>query len=92
MPLPENRYRVSGSRYRHPELDAWLGCYVSTIPMGERMAALAGLVQHQTSNLSQLPLFHGADPTLIANRLINVNARGDAFTQAWNAHEWDVAR
>jgi peptide/nickel transport system substrate-binding protein len=90
VPLPENRYRGSGTRYRHAELDGWLERYVATIPMAERMGMLAGLVHHQTSNLSQLPLFHGADPTLISNRLINVTARGDAFTQAWNAHEWDV--
>jgi hypothetical protein len=54
------------------------------------MQALAGLVHRQTENLSQLPLFHGADPTLISNQLLNVTARGSAFTQAWNAHERDI--
>jgi hypothetical protein len=37
-----------------------------------------------------MPIFHGADPTLISNRLINVAARGDAYTQAWNVQDWDV--
>ena len=89
--LPENRYTGPGNtRYRNPEHDAWLERYVMAIPMQERMQALAGFVHHETENLVQLPLFYGADPTLISNRLINVTARGDAFTQAWNAHEWDV--
>ena len=89
--LPENRYTGPGNtRYRHPEHDAWLERYVMAIPMQERMQALAGLVRHQTENLVQLPLFYGADPTLISNRLINVTARGDSFTQAWNIQEWDV--
>jgi hypothetical protein len=54
------------------------------------MQALATLVHHQTENLSQLPLFHGADPTLVSNRLMNVTARGEAFTQPWNVQEWDL--
>jgi ABC-type transport system substrate-binding protein len=92
VPLPENGFRAPGfeSRYRHPEVDAFLDRYATTIPMPERMQALAGLVHHQTENLSQLPLFHGADPTLISNRLVNLTARGSAFTQAWNVHEWDI--
>jgi hypothetical protein len=60
--------------------------------MTERMQALGSVVHHLTDNLVQLPLFHGADPTLISNRLINVTARGDAFTQAWNVQEWDIKK
>jgi peptide/nickel transport system substrate-binding protein len=90
-PLPENGFRAPGtSRYRHPELDAWIERYATTIPLPERMQALAGMVHHQTENLTQLPLFHGTDPTLISNRLLNVTARGDAFTQAWNVQAWDL--
>jgi hypothetical protein len=54
------------------------------------MNALATLVHHQTQNLSELPLFYGADPTLISNRLVNVTGRGPLYTQAWNAQEWDI--
>jgi peptide/nickel transport system substrate-binding protein len=92
VPLPENGFRATGfeSRYRHPDVDAFLERYATTIPMPDRMAALAGLVHHQTENLSQLPLFHGADPTLISNRLLNVTARGADFTQPWNVEEWDL--
>jgi peptide/nickel transport system substrate-binding protein len=92
VPLAENRWQAGGyeSRWRHPDLDAALERYATTIPMGERMEALGTMVRHQTENLNQLPIFHGADPTLIANRLLNVSARGDAYTQAWNGHEWDL--
>ncbi len=92
VPLPENGFRAAGygGRYQNPELDAALERYVTTIPMNDRMRALAAVVHHQTENLSQLPLFHGSDPTLISNRLVNVTARGDSFTQAWNVQEWDI--
>lgn len=91
VPVAENGFRGRGyGSYRHPELDAWLERSITTIPMQERMQALAGLVRHMSENLSHLPLFHGADPTMISNRLINVTGRGADFTQAWNAHEWDV--
>ncbi len=91
-PLPENRFAAPGfeSRYMNPELDAALERYATTIPMTERMQALAEVVHHQTEHLSQLPLFHGADPTLISNRLQNATARGDAYTQAWNIQDWEV--
>ncbi len=92
VPLPENGFKATGyeSRYRNSELDTALERYVTTIPMTERMEALGSVVHHLTDNLVQLPLFHGADPTLISNRLVNITARGDAFTQAWNVQEWDI--
>ncbi len=77
-------------RYRHPDVDAALERYAVSIPLTERAQALAALVHHQTENLSHLPIFFGADPTLISNRLVNVTAGSDSFTQAWNAHEWDI--
>ena len=89
--LAEQRFRGSGTmRYRNAEHDTLIERYATTIPMPDRMEALGRLVHHQTENLTHLPIFFGADPTLISNRLINVTARGDAFTQAWNVHEWDV--
>jgi hypothetical protein len=91
MQLPENRYSAPGvSRYRSAELDALLDRYVTTIPLPQRMQAMGEIVHHQTENLSQLPIFHGADPTLVSNRLQNVTARGDNFTQAWNIQDWDL--
>jgi peptide/nickel transport system substrate-binding protein len=92
VPLAENRWLAGGfaSRYRHPAVDAALERYVTAIPITERMEAVAALIHHQTENLSELPLFYGADPTLISNRLVNVTGRGPLYTQAWNAHEWDL--
>ncbi len=91
MPLPENRYTAGGTtRYRSPELDAIIERYLVTIPLAERMQVMGEFAHHQTANLSHLPIFHGADPTLISNRLQNVTARGDNFTQAWNVHEWEL--
>jgi hypothetical protein len=43
-----------------------------------------------TENLTHMGLFYGVSSTLASKRLKNVTARGPAFTQAWNAHEWDV--
>jgi peptide/nickel transport system substrate-binding protein len=91
-PLPENQFRAFGNttRYRNAVLDTFIDSYSTTIPIQERMEALAGMVHHQTTGLTQLPLFFGVEPTLIANRLMHVTPRGDTFTQAWNASQWDV--
>jgi ABC-type transport system substrate-binding protein len=91
-PLPENSFRLSGNstRYRSGVLDAFIDSYTTTIPIQERMEALANLVHHQTSSLTQLPIFYGVEPTMVANRLVNVTPRGESFTQSWNAHLWDV--
>jgi len=92
VPLPENHFTADGfaSRYRNPAVDAALEKYATTIPMPDRMKALAELVHHQTENLSEMPLFYGADPTMVSKRLLNVTARGALFTQAWNVVDWDV--
>ncbi len=63
---------------------------IPPIPLADRIQVLAALVHHQTENLAPLPLFYGAEPTLISNRLVNVHAKGDTFTQAWNVQEWDL--
>ncbi len=91
VPLPENRYTTGGTtRYRSAELDAIIDRYLVTIPLAERMQVLGLFAHHTTENLSHLPIFHGADPTLISNRLQNVTARGANFTQAWNVQEWEL--
>ena len=90
VPLPENRFTSPGHRYQHPEMDAALERYVTTIPSKERVQALGAAMRHMTENLSHLPIFHGADATLVSNRLLNITARGDFFTQAWNVQEWDL--
>jgi ABC-type transport system substrate-binding protein len=37
-----------------------------------------------------LPLFWELEPTMVSNRLQNVGGRSIPFTQAWNAHEWEL--
>jgi peptide/nickel transport system substrate-binding protein len=91
-PLPENRYTMTGNyaRYQNPDLDALIDRYVTTIPRRERMETLGGIVRHLTENLPQMPIFYGQDATMVANRLVNVTARSNTFTQSWNAQEWDL--
>jgi len=94
-PLPENRYLVNGNeaRYRNADLDALIDRYVSTIPMDERMGALAGIVAHQTQNVTVMGMIYSVTPTVFANRIQHITAgRAGAArsTEAWNAHEWTV--
>jgi hypothetical protein len=93
IPLAENRYTVSGnnSRFGHPEIDAAIDRYVTTIPMPGRMEALARVVNLQTTNLSVMGLIFSTEPSMVANRIKNTTARSDKATEAWNAHEWDIA-
>jgi len=89
--LAENRWTSPGtSRYQNPEFDSLLDRFITTIPMAERMEALGAMVHHQTENMTHLPLFYGTDPTMISNRLLNVTARGQDYTQAWNIQDWDI--
>jgi len=91
-PLPENRFQVTGnnSRYKNPELDSAIDRYLTSIPRTDRLQALGDIVRVQSENLPILPLIFFVSPTMIAHRLTNIVARGDQFTEAWNAHEWDV--
>jgi hypothetical protein len=91
-PLPENGFRTIGNnaRYQNAELDGLVDRYLVTIPLGERQRLLAGIVRHQSEHLTFLPLFYEVTPTMVAHRILNVNARGERFTEAWNAHEWSV--
>jgi ABC-type transport system substrate-binding protein len=92
-PLSENRFLVTGnySRYRSPELDAFIDAYVTTIPRPERMAALAVVVGHMSEHLSTLPLIHTVTATVVANRIQNVTGKATRSTESWNAHLWDLS-
>jgi peptide/nickel transport system substrate-binding protein len=91
-PLAENNFTATGNnpRYRHPDLDSSLERYISTIPWGERMQALADVVRHMSENLTHMGLVFHVDPTMVSNRLRNVTYMTDQSTQAWNAYEWDL--
>jgi hypothetical protein len=92
-PLAENGYRAAGNnaRYQSRELDGLVDRYLVTIPAAERLAVLAQIVHHQSENLSLLPLFYEVTPTMAHRRILNVAARGERFTEAWNAEQWDLA-
>jgi peptide/nickel transport system substrate-binding protein len=91
-PLPENRFVVSGNtaRYRSPELDSYIDRYVTTIPKDQRLQMLMQIVRHQSENVTALGLFHYVNPTMVANRVLNVGGRGAKAMETWNAQLWDV--
>jgi peptide/nickel transport system substrate-binding protein len=91
VPTPENDYvGNNGPRYASREMDALLDKYYVSIPMNERVAVVGQIVNIISDQLVVMPLFYGAEPVVIGNRLTNVGARTSSASQAWNAYEWDV--
>lgn len=91
-PLQENNYVGDNrSRYRSPELDAFLDRYFSTVPRDEQMRVLGDVIHHMTDQLNVLPLIFDGDPVLMSHRVRNVDVpqTGRASISA-NAQEWDV--
>jgi peptide/nickel transport system substrate-binding protein len=91
-PLPENNYVGDNrSRYRSPELDAFLDRYFSTVAQTEQVQALGDVIHHMTDQLNVIPLIFDGDPSLINNRVRNVEVPqvGRASISA-NAQAWDV--
>ena len=93
--LPENNYVGVGgtnyARYMNPQFDALIDRFFVTIPRAERARVLADIVGHVSDQLSAMGMFYAANPSMIANRMINVAARTQHSTETWNAHEWDIA-
>jgi peptide/nickel transport system substrate-binding protein len=91
--LPDNNYRGSNRmRYRSPELDALIDRFYVTIPRQERTQVLAQMMRHTTEQVVPVGIYYNTEPTMIANRLVNVASGADRSSPAWNAHEWDTAR
>ncbi len=89
--LPENNYRGSNRmRYQNAELDALIDRFYVTIPRQERNQALAGIIHHMTDQVVPLGIYYNVDPTMIANRILNVAPGAQGSTPAWNSAEWDV--
>lgn len=89
-PLPERGYRAPNSNknrgsYLNREYDALMDRYRTTIPMTDRMQAMAQLIRMQTDQQLVMGLFFSADAIAMANRLQNVPA-----ASTWNANQWDV--
>jgi peptide/nickel transport system substrate-binding protein len=89
--LPGNNYvGLNDARYMSPEYDALAERYQITIPRAQRLAVIVDLARHVNEHLPVLTLFYRVEPTLMSNRMLNVTARWQGSTQAWNAHLWDV--
>lgn len=91
-PLPENDFVGSNAaRYRNPEFDALIERYFVTVPLRQRQE-LVGQIIHQISDqLIVFPIFYGAEPVVIANRISGVGARPNGTTQAWNVLDWNAS-
>jgi len=85
--LPENNFRGQNRvRYMSPEYDALVDRYLVTIPIAERMDVVRQLVRHISEQAPILGLLYSAEPILVANRIVGV----DASLKGRNSHEWDV--
>jgi peptide/nickel transport system substrate-binding protein len=92
IPLPENRFTGGNlARYGNPQFDALLDRFEVTIRKPERMQVLAQIVDHMTSQVVVMGLFHDADVVPISKRLQKAEAqKGIGATTAWNVQEWDL--
>jgi peptide/nickel transport system substrate-binding protein len=89
--LPDNNYRGSNRmRYQNAELDSLIDRFYVTIPRQERNQVLAGIVHHMTDQVVPVGIYYNVDPTVIANRLVNVAPGAQSSTPAWNSYDWDV--
>jgi len=85
--LPENNFRGQNRvRYMNAEYDALVDRYLVTIPTAERMDVVRLLVRHISEQVPILGLLYSAEPVLVANRIVGV----DASLKGRNSHEWDV--
>jgi ABC-type transport system substrate-binding protein len=91
LPLPENRYGGKNlARYSNPEMDTLVDRYYATVPRRERIETLAQTLRHISDQLPVTTLFYDTEPSLVSNRLLNLNAKPAESTAAWNAHLWDL--
>ena len=64
--------------------------YLVAIPIADRTRAVGDIVHKMTDDVIWVPLFFDTEPTLINNRLINLDGRSDDSRHTWNAQDWDV--
>lgn len=69
-PLPENNYVGNNrARYQHDELDALIDRYLVTVPRGERLDIVRGIVRHMTEQLNVAGLIYDSNPILVGHRV-----------------------
>lgn len=75
----------------NPEFDAMLERFFSTIPIDQRLQALGQVLNHTSNQITVIPLFYGAEPAMVNNRIQRVTPRkAQEGTMGWNAYEWDT--
>jgi peptide/nickel transport system substrate-binding protein len=87
----ERRYTgQNNAGYMNPELDGLIDRYFTTVPWTERIQVGGQIIRHMTSQVVWLGLYYRTEPTLYAKRIKNFSAGPQGYTQAWNAHLWDL--
>lgn len=76
-------------RLMNPDVDALVERYFTTIPFNDRMQVLSQIVRYTTENVVWMPLYWRVLPTLMHERVAEVNTIGEG-NQWWNAHLWEV--
>jgi ABC-type transport system substrate-binding protein len=91
-PLPENNHAGRNrTRYMNPDFDALLEAYFNTIQKSARAEVVARIVHHMTDQVIWMSMFHRLDVSMLPRRVLNAGPKGPDATQAWNAHEWEIA-
>jgi peptide/nickel transport system substrate-binding protein len=91
LPLPENNYiGKSVARYSNPEMDSLVDRYFATVLPGARLQVQKEIFRHMADQLPLMTLFYDVEPSLVSNRLANLNGKPAESTVAWNAQLWEV--
>lgn len=70
----------------NPAFDELFNRYLVTIPLKERLVALGDILQHQTDQLTMMPLFYMATANILGDSHLK-NGNGLAM---WDAHLWEL--
>jgi ABC-type transport system substrate-binding protein len=81
---------TNNARYMNAELDGLLDRYYTTVPYPERIQVGGQIIRHMTSQVIWMGLYYRTEPTLYSKRVKNFSAGPQNYTQAWNAHLWDL--
>jgi len=86
----ENGFRGNNrARYAHPQVDAALDRWATTIPLNERARALGEFVRHTTDQVTFIGFYYESWTTLVNNKVKNVFP-SNSLAKTFNAHLWDL--